>query len=88
MIYSSKKVFLNECSNIANYFRQGQVGFSNQMLDRAILELSAIVEENPRIAPKLNPYLKQMLEAQRNRNYHYVADLIEYEIAPRVELVL
>lgn len=71
----------------AHDFRRGLEGQASEGFLRVVEHLGRFFAEHPDDAPAMVPWLSDLLEAQSRGDYLFVADLLEYEIAPRLVVV-
>jgi hypothetical protein len=68
------------------FFRFGMEGTANAAFTKLLDGLSPYLARRPDKTDELVPVLREVLAAQSRGDYLYVADLLEYELGPRLSL--
>ncbi|MBN2644187.1 MAG: hypothetical protein JXR59_01790 [Desulfuromonadaceae bacterium] len=83
MKQQSTSVFGVALESVVNAYRLGMEGQASDQLTKLIDMIGALLPAAPReLVLKIHPFLAEALAAIERKDYLWVADLLEYEIAP------
>ena len=69
----------------ARAFRMGMESYANELLTKFFDQLPLLLKDKePALILDLTPWLKEMVAAQEHADNLRIADLLEYEIGPRL----